>query len=275
MRILGFGMNHNEYIIDGIIQFIPGQDMVCLKETPEVVLPLSPACTQLLLIFINNKGVVLSREHILDLFWEQMGSTPSGNSLNAYVSSIRRAFAGMGLTQEIITTVYKVGFVFNPDISIEFVGKDNFEEKKSNGESDKELNNDIIDNNAIEKKTKADRCIILLLLCSLVTILGIPIIIQQKEIVPEKITSGLNECSINYLPFHSGERYYASDKMKNDILTRSGFDCTKGGEYYFYADKRVQDGSSGNIYVAYCIKKGTELERCKDYMEHLWSYNNE
>lgn len=55
----------------------------------------------------------------LDNFWQETGATPSSNSLNAYVSAIRRGLSSLGIEQEAITTVYKVGFVFNPAIRIQ------------------------------------------------------------------------------------------------------------------------------------------------------------
>lgn len=268
-------MNQYNYIIDGMIQFIPGQDMIRLKESPEVFIPLSPACTQLLLIFINNRGVVLSREHILDLFWEQMGSTPSGNSLNAYVSAIRRAFSSLGLTQEAITTVYKVGFVFNPDMLVEPENQTQSKEENSVVEpiDESRVESDSQEDVSIAKKTSAWKKIIVCLICVWTALLVSPVIWKQKTLEPVKTRVDTKECNISYLPFHSGEKYYSGNEVQKNIINRSGFTCKPGGEYFFYADNRVQEGHTGNIYVSYCIRNGAKLDRCKDYMEHLWSYN--
>ncbi|MCW1834572.1 helix-turn-helix domain-containing protein [Pantoea ananatis] len=101
------------------MRFIPAQGLLCLVDSSETSVPLSPACNHLLEMFLKSAGVVLAREQILDNFWQETGATPSSNSLNAYVSAIRRGLSSLGIEQEAITTVYKVGFVFNPAIRIQ------------------------------------------------------------------------------------------------------------------------------------------------------------
>jgi DNA-binding winged helix-turn-helix (wHTH) protein len=112
-------MQQTEYVIDDLVRFIPAQGLLCLVDSSETSVPLSPACNHLLEMFLKSAGVVLSREQILDNFWQETGATPSSNSLNAYVSAIRRGLSSLGIEQEAITTVYKVGFVFNPAIRIQ------------------------------------------------------------------------------------------------------------------------------------------------------------
>ncbi|WP_170973902.1 winged helix-turn-helix domain-containing protein, partial [Citrobacter sp. wls831] len=112
-------MNQTEYVIGQKIRYVPASETLSLVSRPEDLVVLTPACNRLLLHLLSSQGTVLSRDTIFSVLWEQYGYSPSNNSLNTYISLIRKAFINLGITDDVVVTIPKVGFIFSPDISVE------------------------------------------------------------------------------------------------------------------------------------------------------------
>lgn len=268
-------MQQTEYVIDDLVRFIPAQGVLCLVDSSETSVPLSPACNHLLEMFLNSPGVVLAREQILDNFWQETGATPSSNSLNAYVSAIRRGLSSLGVEQEAITTVYKVGFVFNPAISIQ---KTAIEPAHAAGEPVSAGEPMPADEPISASSPSARRSPRLYwlsggLILLLVGIFVLPLFLRENTITPINVAQ-LNGCDVFYLPVHPGESTFPAEPLWRKIIASSGLACQKGGRYMFYADRNVTAGHSGNVYVSYCVKTEDEKIACSNYTELGWRPDN-
>ncbi len=191
-------MQQTEYVIEGLVRFSPAQGPLCLVESSETSVPLSPACNHLLEMFLKSPGVVLAREHILDNFWQETGATPSFNSLNAYVSSIRRGFASLGISQDIITTVYKVGFVFNPTLAIQTT---HLEPELAAPTAEP-----VSPTAALPRRDRRYYAAgIAVLLLAGMAVLVLSSLRPEKSIAPVSVAD-VNGCEVLYLPVHPGNR---------------------------------------------------------------------
>lgn len=79
---------------------------------------LTPTANRLLHLLITHHGSVLQREELLENVWDNFGLKSSNNSLNQYISVLRRNFADLGLEELAIVTVPRIGFMFNQDLEI-------------------------------------------------------------------------------------------------------------------------------------------------------------
>lgn len=79
---------------------------------------LSPIVARLLTLLLEERGKVLTREELMHRVWELHGLEPSGNSLNQYISQLRRNFQNLGLPGNTIKTLPRVGFLFNGEINV-------------------------------------------------------------------------------------------------------------------------------------------------------------
>ena len=111
-------MSNWEYIIGENIKFSPSTESLNLIANPEISILLTPACSRLLQYLLSEQGIVITREAIFLKLWSQYGNTPSNSSLNTYVSQIRKSFMNLGEENDVIITIPKMGFLFNPDIKI-------------------------------------------------------------------------------------------------------------------------------------------------------------
>jgi DNA-binding winged helix-turn-helix (wHTH) protein len=80
---------------------------------------LSGVAKRILLLFIENYGEVISRKFIFKQVWDDYGMVASNNNLNQNISKLRRTLKELGINDEFITTVPKVGFVLKKNIKLE------------------------------------------------------------------------------------------------------------------------------------------------------------
>lgn len=65
---------------------------------------------RLLLIFLNNRGIVLSRNKLLDEIWDMAGEFVNDNTLTVYIKRLRSKIEDEPQNPEIIKTVRGLGY---------------------------------------------------------------------------------------------------------------------------------------------------------------------
>ncbi|MFP2378003.1 transcriptional regulator [Enterobacter ludwigii] len=89
------------------------------SEDGAVDINLTLTTCRLLTYLLERQGEVVSRDELLKNVWDANGLSSSNNSLNKYVSDIRRIFSDIGFGQDVIMTVPKVGFMLTGSIEVE------------------------------------------------------------------------------------------------------------------------------------------------------------
>ncbi|WP_431225561.1 winged helix-turn-helix domain-containing protein [Serratia sp. L9] len=83
-------------------------------------IPISNPSKRLLLLLIDHYGMPINREVIFKKVWDDYGMISSNNNLNQCVSKLRRIIKVMGIDDELIATVPKLGFMLRREILVEF-----------------------------------------------------------------------------------------------------------------------------------------------------------
>ncbi len=65
---------------------------------------------RLLLVFINNRGIVLSRGQLLEAIWDVAGDFVNDNTLTVYIKRLREKIENDAQNPEIIKTVRGIGY---------------------------------------------------------------------------------------------------------------------------------------------------------------------
>lgn len=73
---------------------------------------------RLLACLLEKHGQVLTRNELLESVWDAHGLRSSSHTLNKYISELRKHFVQLGIVEECITTVPRVGFMFNSDVEV-------------------------------------------------------------------------------------------------------------------------------------------------------------
>ena len=65
---------------------------------------------RLLLVFLNNRGIVLSRNRLLEEIWDIAGEYVNDNTLTVYIKRLREKIEDDPQNPKIITTVRGLGY---------------------------------------------------------------------------------------------------------------------------------------------------------------------
>ncbi|WP_411755213.1 winged helix-turn-helix domain-containing protein [Serratia sp. (in: enterobacteria)] len=79
---------------------------------------ISNPAKRLLQLLIVHQGDAVSREVIFKKVWDDYGMISSNNNLNQCVSKLRRVIKALGIDEEVIVTVPKVGFMLHSEIQV-------------------------------------------------------------------------------------------------------------------------------------------------------------
>lgn len=101
-----------KYTINEMAVYNPSDGTILSSDNAIGMITLTQVTSELLLLFIKNRGVPISRDAILSELWEKKGLSSSSNNLNNYISILRKALAQCGCP-DVITTVPKYGFIFD------------------------------------------------------------------------------------------------------------------------------------------------------------------
>ena len=289
-------MSNWEYIIGENIKFSPSTESLNLIANPEISILLTPACSRLLQYLLSEQGIVITREAIFLKLWSQYGNTPSNSSLNTYVSQIRKSFMNLGEENDVIITIPKMGFLFNPDLKIISAQKlatrkseegnrtdcymDNHIKIKNDStlEEDDRLNsasklnltlNNITNGNNNLKLGEIKNKYFYYIFSIILFILIIQYSLFRNEtlavVTPVNI-GVIDNCSILFLPLHGEDSIFLAEENIQYIIKKSNFTCESGGIYYLYTDKRSVTGKHGKIFVSYCDLRDKSVRSCRDYI---------
>lgn len=90
-------------------QFIPAQ--MEIRDQDGSTIPLSSSETELLLAFVQNPRIPLSRDRLLDLT-KGRHSAPFDRSIDSHVSRLRRKLGDNGKDPQVIKTAWGTGYIF-------------------------------------------------------------------------------------------------------------------------------------------------------------------
>lgn len=102
-------------LLNNIIEFDNDNSRLLNKSTGDVI-NLSLTSSGVLNLLIEHKGDVVSRNEIFDKIFVFNGNNITNNNLNQYISSLRRNIKSLGIEEEFIITVPRVGFMIPRDI---------------------------------------------------------------------------------------------------------------------------------------------------------------
>lgn len=88
-----------------------------IYDAANTTIPLSTSETQLLLTFVQNPRIPLSRDRLLDLT-KGKNSTPFDRSIDSHVSRLRRKLGDDGKKPEIIKTSWGTGYMFTCNVEV-------------------------------------------------------------------------------------------------------------------------------------------------------------
>lgn len=106
------------YVIEDKIVFNPEDNTLSLQDNTDCQVTISNPARRILLLLIERHGSVVQRDTLFQKVWDDFGLVSSNNNLNHCISKLRKVINTLGHSDEVITTVPKVGFLLSKDIII-------------------------------------------------------------------------------------------------------------------------------------------------------------
>lgn len=109
----------NFLINDGVI-YREDDGAIWQVGAPDNVITLPTTAARILTYLLQNanSNQVISREDIFEHIWSQHGLQASNNTLNQYISLIRKTLLEMQCEEEVIKTVPRLGFLITADVKM-------------------------------------------------------------------------------------------------------------------------------------------------------------
>lgn len=206
---------------------------------------------------LENTDRIISREEILNNIWQVYGLEPSNNSINQYVSLIRKSLLEIGCEQEIIQTIPRAGFyIASESIKTESLKYDH-EEKKHN------------------RKMKLSSETFLPYAIFFVSIIFIlqPILTHRDLFHDGFPSSSLYKAgSVNGCPVYTLQRKGYDFSEGKEIISQKIIDfslpCTKHNFYIYHPSTDFVYEKSGRAFITRCSSSESSLSKftdCRSY----------
>ena len=108
-----------EYLIDKIVIYRTDDGVLWPVGNKYEIVTLSPTANRLLNAILDGRDNPIHRDDLLEKVWDEYGLVSSTNSLNHYLSQLRKTLSSVGLSEHIIETIPKVGLQRYLSIPIE------------------------------------------------------------------------------------------------------------------------------------------------------------
>lgn len=255
------------YIIDDRLIFRAEDGALWLKDRYAEKIILTPIVARLLHFFLQEQGKVLSRETILYRVWEDYGLEPSNNSLNQYVSQIRKILFESGLPDNVIRTIPRFGFSFSSEL---LVVTESNEATKSD--------HIVYKNDGLLVGKKHDFTIQIYTVIFIILFVITPFLteiltskIQREEMKVTPVQIGkVDHCIVYSLLMGRNSILPDTFLLAQHFIKEKGINCRKDNDVYFFASNGMITQQSGRVFISSCHKSAGEIISCTDNSEYTW-----
>ncbi|SNY69798.1 winged helix-turn-helix domain-containing protein [Enterobacter sp. CC120223-11] len=262
-----------KYIIEDRIIFRPddGTFWMTEREGEKVILP--PIMARLMTLLLEEQGEVLTRDEIMDRVWTIHGLEPSGNSLNQYISNIRRNFQNVGLGDEVIKTIPRIGFVLSSEIKIE---KDDRVVPVSETAPDIQQREPTQEtgSRSVTRKSFCFPLFAVFIAAMTVTPFILKAGINQindRSLITVPVDIGkINECDVKTLKMDNASHHPEVRSVAQRIFDTEDIRCANGEAAFLFIQSSVFYNQPGRIFVSVCRENHGELVSCKSHSFNNW-----
>lgn len=237
------------YLIDDKVIYDPLNGSLKLtNERQSEAVSLTTIANKILLFLISHHGQLVSRNTLFDEIWEKEGSVASSNTLNQYISLLRKTFANYFGEMEVIITVPRAGYTFNSEVKVR-----QYKKKIE----------------VIRRKNYVISFFIALLMIGI----SIPVINQISvinDITPRKIGE-LKGCPVYDL---SGVKSDVADNSEYEVakeaLEMNNQICTETTSFYIYAEEAIHLHKPARVLFSRCIEWNDNRDTCQNIYYYSW-----
>lgn len=227
-----------------------------LRGRPENSVVFTEIANKILLLLISRQGEVVSRDEFFHEIWDKEGLISSANTLNQYVSKLRKTFSDFFPDQTVISTVPRVGYFFSKDIDIQkYIIKD-----------------------AEESMVRTHKKKLYLIMgCMLLAILFL-VVVFFDEFHPVKTPRSVPRLINHYqsCPIYevSGVKGLETDKVQRKVaiqaISLSKITCEPNSSFYIFTNKIKYVNKQTSVLISKCSEWKNHRSTCKNVYYTNW-----
>lgn len=260
-----------KYLINNEIIYESDGRVLSHKTSPENSVLLSETAGRLLTRLLEEPNTALHRNVIIQDVWDKYGYNGSGNSLNQYISLLRRNLTLLGAA-DIIQTIPKMGFFLNASVTSVVEDKQN-----TDFVSTRDISSDASENGTSEDIKKPTKKVMLWLSCIIaLTVVALFMVFHLNRtgtLSARKIddvvlhhVGTLEECPVyTTAPFSAEYRQKIMDNVRQ--LAKDNLSCIGSSFMLFDAEDLYVINNEGTAFLTACTfesKSTSKLAGCRD-----------
>ncbi|WP_249932425.1 MULTISPECIES: winged helix-turn-helix domain-containing protein [Citrobacter] len=269
----GYWSVHVDYLISSLARYRSDDGTIWPVSDEDSVIILTATMNRLLAYLLERQGQVINRDELLDNVWDLHGLRSSNHTLNKYISEIRKHFVSTGIQAECITTVPRIGFMFNQDIEV-VVMTDTFPVHESVTASDSTGAGTNRRYSAFPKQHRIIFNVVLLLMF----VTSIVIFYAGSQISTKKAAT-LKDTPTYFLFNYQSCPVYTIQKNSDTFLEKkkdvfitlarqNNINCMDGALFLYQASDAYIYGSKGLVFISRCTTKDKQYISC---LNNYWN----
>lgn len=268
------------YLIDMRIKYRTEDGAMWLKDDEGSLIVLTVIMNRLLSYLIEQRAQVVPRDDLLFNVWDTHGLHSSNHTLNKYLSELRKQFRAFGVSMECISTIPRIGFMFNGDVDVQVI-----EEEVQNPQPASEPDSETEADNSVSctaEKTNihffSGRIFITaaILLCFIAAgIYFTPGWLTpqknaqaQKKDMPTYFLFSYGQCPVYTTQNNSPTLSEHKKLLFTELVKEGKISCLNGTSFLYQVSEAYLYGREGRAFISRCTQKDNKYISCLNY---YWS----
>lgn len=270
-------MRHGEsemvYLIDMRIKYRTEDGAMWLRDDEGSLIVLTVIMNRLLSYLIEQRAQVVPRDDLLQNVWDLHGLHSSNHTLNKYISELRKQFRTFGVITECISTIPRVGFMFNGDMDVQIIAD---EQPDSKPVSDIDIADIFSEKDVVSNSSTGLLRYVIIASC----IIAAGLFFKPADLFFKKNVNYQKKDIETYLLFSYGHCpvYTAqnnsaslSERKKTlflELVKEEKIACLNGTSFLYQVSESYLYGREGRAFISRCTSKDNEYISCLNY---YWS----
>ncbi|EQA6227442.1 winged helix-turn-helix domain-containing protein [Enterobacter ludwigii] len=229
--------------------------------------------SRLLACLLDRHGEAITRNDLLDSVWDAHGLRSSSHTLNKYISELRKHFVQMGIAEECITTLPRVGFMFNSDIDVRAIAEPAPEDV---ARTDNKALPSVPVTHRMRPDSKYKVLYYTLALMAILTsaaLVGSGLALQsesprQLEAVTPHFLFNFGTCPVYTVQRNSASLAEQKKEAFSGLAESNNIQCLDGSYFLYQVSESYLYGSKGRAFISRCTQKNNEYISC---LNNYWS----
>lgn len=258
------------YLIDMRIKYRPEDGAMWLKDDEGSLVVLTVIMNRLLSYLIEQRAQVVRRDDLLHNVWDLHGLYSSNHTLNKYLSGLRKQFRAFGVTAECISTIPRVGFMFNVDVDVQIMTEEHTPapDIETDGTGLPES-----DAGSPSRRTFISAAIALGALAAGIYFIPAGLLHQEnvqthKKDIPTYFLFSYGQCPVYTTQNNSASFTERKKSLFVEFVKEGGIACVNGTSFLYQVSESYLYGREGRAFISRCSSINNEYISCLNY---YWS----